>query len=896
MQQSSSSATPKKLTVRDVIGTVNRISSKWKDSPAIHVVQSVSDLMMPAVSDAAGIYCRGTVFLVADNLYSLDHAELVLLHEVVGHYGLAKLFGDKLDGAMLKIYEENESVRSRANAWMAVNNSDNKALAAEEALSDLAAEVDQVKGWERLTGAFRKGIRAIGFKLPVNDLDVRVLLGESRRAIEKPVTVTTVKSLAAKYSRLSQTISAEFKSWFGKSKVADDQGKPLMVYQGTGADFSVFNASGGNGKTFGTGAFFTSNTANANTYTGGINGGNVIPVYLKLENPAIFDCLGRGWDRLGKRTKVDLPSIRVSAQEDEDLLAALMDTEPKKNAMKTLKARKTTLSRLFKDEMKYDDDFASTDDLARWARKQGYDGVIFQNVRDNGPSGVFATDEAKQPCTVYVVFAPENIKSAIGNNGSFDPGNPDIRYSRNVQRDLRIEAFNRWFEGSKVVDAEGNPLVVFHGTQSEFEDFLPGAYFSESTEEAGAYTGARATMARARMTGKYKVASGADASDGAVVRYAFDGLSELESPQVGEVVGTDDLAYRYEGMGKWVVFDDLEPDFDADVSDEDHVVLRRADNAAAAAQKVADYEELVINSTPGGEGGGHIRPVYLSIKNPVRLGALAGNQLSAKAGNDRAFIAEQIAKWEAQGYDGIVTESDEATIIPESREGLGGIPQQWVAFRPEQVKNAIGNIGDFDFNEADIRYKRTGLDDAFKTWFNGSKVVDENGAPLVVYRGGPTEDWETGAEITEFRSKNGPWAGFFTDSRDVASGFAEAHHAFTRGNGVPAAVFPVYLSMQRPLEHDAQGKPAREFQIDASVLGKKDHPLREQMLNGDYDGLILRNTADEGDVFVPLKPEQIKSAIGNCGEYSIDTSDLRYSRKYQAPASKKGRFSDEPSL
>jgi len=173
---------------------------------------------------------------------------------------------------------------------------------------------------------------------------------------------------------------------------------------------------------------------------------------------------------------------------------------------------------------------------------------------------------------------------------------------------------------------------------------------------------------------------------------------------------------------------------------------------------------------------------------------------------------------------------------------------------------------------------------AFRKWFGDSKVVDAEGKPLVVYRGGATEDWESGAEITAFRSKNGPWSGFFTSSPEVASRFANAQYEMTRNGGVPSGVFPVYLSLARPLEVDAGGKPAREFQIDASVLGKTDHPIRQKLLSGDYDGLILRNTQDEGDVFVPLHPKQIKSAIGNRGTFDPSSPDIRFSRGNQPPA------------
>jgi hypothetical protein len=154
----------------------------------------------------------------------------------------------------------------------------------------------------------------------------------------------------------------------------------------------------------------------------------------------------------------------------------------------------------------------------------------------------------------------------------------------------------------------------------------------------------------------------------------------------------------------------------------------------------------------------------------------------------------------------------------------------------------------------------------FQNWFGDSKVKDADGKPLVVYRGGPATDWETGKDITEFRSKNGPWAGFFSSDPKVGSRFAEAF-----GSGV---VTPAYVNISKPLEIDAQGRKARDFQIDASVIGGTDSPIREQLLSGQYDGLILRNTADEGDVFVPLRPEQIKSATGNRGTFDLNDANI----------------------
>lgn len=160
---------------------------------------------------------------------------------------------------------------------------------------------------------------------------------------------------------------------------------------------------------------------------------------------------------------------------------------------------------------------------------------------------------------------------------------------------------------------------------------------------------------------------------------------------------------------------------------------------------------------------------------------------------------------------------------------------------------------------------------AFKRWFGDSKVVDANGEPLVVYRGGPAKAWQTGEDINEFRSSNGPWAGFFSSSREVAEGFAR----LLRGG----VVTPAFISISKPLIVDAKGAKARDFQIDASVIGHKDSPIRQEFLGGDYDGLIIKNTADEGDIFVPRNPEQVKSATANNGNFDPTNPDIRYSLK-----------------
>ncbi len=97
------------------------------------------------------------------------------------------------------------------------------------------------------------------------------------------------KADAAVDPRLPHTEA--FKSWFGDSKVVGGDGKPLVVYHGTHADFDEFDASRAR-KTDVRGVFFgtNSNLAEAHGAT------RLVAAYVKIAKPAKFSDL----ERLGK--------------------------------------------------------------------------------------------------------------------------------------------------------------------------------------------------------------------------------------------------------------------------------------------------------------------------------------------------------------------------------------------------------------------------------------------------------------------------------------------------------------------------------------------------------------------------------------------------------------------
>lgn len=142
--------------------------------------------------------------------------------------------------------------------------------------------------------------------------------------------------------------------------------------------------------------------------------------------------------------------------------------------------------------------------------------------------------------------------------------------------------------------------------------------------------------------------------------------------------------------------------------------------------------------------------------------------------------------------------------------------------------------------------------DAFRCWFRNSKVVNENGEPLVAYHG-------TAIDKASFRREGGA-AGvgaYFTDSAEVASDYAETDGSI---EGDPPHVIPVYLSLQNP------------YIADCSESCSISSQFRDGLEAQGYDGLIAKY--DDGMEYVAFNPQQIKSAIGNSGAFDPLNADI----------------------
>ena len=203
----------------------------------------------------------------------------------------------------------------------------------------------------------------------------------------------------------------------------------------------------------------------------------------------------------------------------------------------------------------------------------------------------------------------------------------------------------------------------------------------------------------------------------------------------------------------------------------------------------------------------------------------------------------------------------------------------------------------------------------FKDWFGdwenapeeASKVVDENGEPMVVYHGTKYSGFSV-------FNKNPMQHGYYFSDEDTASWYtgegAEVVENIEEADG--DGIYAVMLNMRKPLVLDYNGYGALDY--DNTGLEAPDFYM--QHLPAQYDDIICENIKDYGgfnggyvekdDNDIPIMPAegkvyavknntQIKSVTDNVGAFDAANPDIRY-RKVEATDSVEAankRFNEE---
>jgi hypothetical protein len=724
-----------------------------------------------------------------------------------------------------------------------------------------------------------------------------------------------------------------FKEWFGDwendpenaSKVVDSNGEPLVVYHATNNKFWEFSKEKQVVGYYGKGYYFSSSLEKAKDY-----GKRVIPAFLNIKS--VFE---------------------LSDETPQELLNELAEAD------------------IDVEDLGDDNDIEQRSKRTFGYASQNSD-IFIANLMKNGFYGIKMDYDLESKIYFFIAFEPNQIKLADGSNTTFDSNNPDIRFdeggliapngkSSNLTPEqyklVRTPAFKEWFgdwendpeNASKVVDSNGEPLVVFHGTDKQFNVFKKdpknpyaekiGYFFAFNKKYAESYNSkyVKECFINIRITGTYddddmlypinadgvildnlhvevfdnkniKLADGTNTTfNGRNPDIRFDeggliapnGKSSNLTPEQYKLVRTP--AFK-EWFGDW----ENSPETASKVVDENGeplVVWRgeskefnKFDYKKLGSKLKTAWRKAGFYFSPTKKGAeqymffmqsGILKQFFLNIKNPYTYdskeffgvmdwGSLPTQRFKTnKSATDYANSQVEIIK--NDNYDGFfvtILENDNVVEI--------------VAFEPEQIKLADGSNTTFDGSNPDIRFDEGGLiapngkssnltteqyelvrTPAFKEWFGdwendpatASKVVDENGEPLVQYH-------FTYNKFTIFKNKE---SGFHFGDKSI-----EEDLAIVKGDNFNFKM-NVFLSIKNPLRIEDRDR--------FYPINMVDYYLQEGIINAnEYDYLL--NEFDESvndddsiniqsDVLIKLMNK--KGYDGFVYENKFDSQDSRIS-------------------
>jgi len=311
------------------------------------------------------------------------------------------------------------------------------------------------------------------------------------------------------------------------------------------------------------------------------------------------------------------------------------------------------------------------------------------------------------------------------------------------------DAFKRWFGDSKVVDEQGRPLVVYHGTpesaptiHERFEYAERRAAEIAQQEEAGAWSAVisrindvlQSAGEKARVSTPRDVRNaidlwGEDFFGRDVVemlnsipswRGIYDPVTYLEERR--EKLTEDDI--RVLERAPFAVFDDKKLGRNTGARDAKVGFFFTNDRDFARRFTVSVEKDPMTGRVRTWQGD---RPmlyeVYLSIKNPIDLSRATKKNAEAlfKSGLLRDYdtaedLRRDMASAEgskllqqilaAKGKDALIAAGFDG-IINKVRDHDGRkVRTEFIAFRPEQIKSATGNRGTFDPKNPNILFQR----------------------------------------------------------------------------------------------------------------------------------------------------------------------------------------------
>ena len=526
--------------------------------------------------------------------------------------------------------------------------------------------------------------------------------------------------------------------------------------------------------------------------------------------------------------------------------------------------------------------FVQTDNTGHVVGGQ-HDGKNYSKVYGNRALAGNAKGKRIESETDRIVReAKENGTYMKAPNGK--PTNLDERQWAQV----RTGAFKKWFgdwekaaeespsaaktNSSKIVDENGEPKVVYHGSPYRFFRF-DKARLGQSTGADSAKEGFFFTDNKdlAELFSRYSLEKLPVSDVEQLVKDRLQNMSREELNEAYEAYRNDSPDYQdyadEAGSPSDREYLEISGFLRDGISEDDakrNYVQDSIENKIEGGY-FSDMEEIEEELSSIGIEFGNNEQVFLNIKSPITDDI---ERDYFHNGEDVSPMTPVLQEAKRMGHDGVVF-----TGVVEN--GQKGAANQYVAFEPGQIKSATDNVGTFDGEQDDIRYRDSGQTDAeymsaiesgdmrkagrmveaaFRKAFPGSKVKN------VVYHGVAVS--EDGRQFPY----NSIREGHFTDDE----GFAEYYA------GPDGYVYKVFLDIESPLEQDFRGQNS-DFARDAegNDVSTRTFARRAEESNGRYDGAIISNVDEYGDGieadgagnydgsvtdYIPVSADQIYSA------------------------------------
>ena len=526
----------------------------------------------------------------------------------------------------------------------------------------------------------------------------------------------------------------EFDEWFKGSIMVDKNGNPETFIHYTDAVFTEFKETKSTGlDQFGKGFYFGVDDGKLNQF-----GSNYKKVNLKVENPLK---IGYGFENGNKiEHTINTNEAKNIINDYADANIDAISEDDIKFALNSLSKTAETSSMSFISELKR---LALNNDFRDVLKDYGYDAIIYENKKsvDDNITEILVFDKEQVNITEHgfnetelknSIKTAENTVSMIKEAYSDWAGRVNIDDMTNQDRvayenalntieeaneklntisDIngdnvvkfssrdKVEnssSFKNWFKDSKVVDGNGNPLIVYHGTPNgTFNTFKKQNNKNKNTDHITSYLGHFFTNNK-EVADSFK-------NDGTNNK-TYETYLSIQNPKIFEGLSEN---VKNNNLSKLKTkIDSLEKDINKTKFD-----LKLATSAYMNAssdtytEKYNKYIELNEKLKSLKETEKELNGKLADFKRNDGFAYLI-SEIESKSTkpyelryqDDRQSLAEKyVEELKEQGYDGI--------IIKNTKADADDRPiNQYVAFYSNQIKSATDNNGNFDANNDDIRF------------------------------------------------------------------------------------------------------------------------------------------------------------------------------------------------